>query len=325
MSLDATIWAWKIRQKQKKGGSIKPLKKLVLLSLADRASEDHCAYPSVARLVEDTEMDRKTVLKIIDELIEDGLIKDTGERKGRTKQVKVYQLLGVTGRETVPITVQLNDENEELKNTNNGTVSGVKESQQRNSTNIGTVPTNPLNSPNNSVKESQRWDTESFKESINESKNKNGWLCFNKLRLELDQADPSVIPKDIIEASWFEREKKTFELFNAGNNLCDDLMIYHFADWLLKNRHKYGNKSKPEQINLDTDFLVFASPSQIYMFANKLARHPEVISKYSTAGESYENLAGRIAAKLSDPTERQNWKSYLADVGFKPKGKGVSI
>ena len=94
MSLDATLWAWKIRQKQKKGGSLKPLKKLVLLSLCDRASEEHCAFPSVARLVEDTEIDRKTVLKIIDELIEDGLIIDTGERKGRTKQVKVYQLLG---------------------------------------------------------------------------------------------------------------------------------------------------------------------------------------------------------------------------------------
>ena len=87
MSLDATIWAWKVRQKQKKGGSLKPLKKLVLLSLSDRAGEDHCAYPSMARLVEDTEMDRKTVLKIIDELVEDGLIVDTGERKGRTKQV----------------------------------------------------------------------------------------------------------------------------------------------------------------------------------------------------------------------------------------------
>lgn len=106
MSLDATIWAWKIRQKQKKGGSLKPLKKLVLLSLADRASEDHCAFPSMSRLVEDTEMDRKTVLKIIDELIEDGLIVDTGERKGRTKQVKVYQLLGVNGRETVPMLVE---------------------------------------------------------------------------------------------------------------------------------------------------------------------------------------------------------------------------
>lgn len=324
MSLDATIWAWKVRQKQKKGGSIKPLKKLVLLSLADRASEDHCAYPSVVRLVEDTEMDRKTVLKIIDELIEDGLIVDTGERKGRTKQVKVYQLMGVNGRETVPTTVLLNDENEDLNNTSNGTICTNKESQQWNSTNNGTVPTIPLKSPNNSVKESQRWDTESFKESIKESKNKNGWLCFKKLRLELDQADPSVIPKDIIEAVWFEREKKVFELFNAGRDLCDDLMIYHFADWLLKNRHKYNQNPKSEIKDPNPDFISFASPSQMYMFANKLARHPEVISKYSTAGESYENLAGRIAAKLADPTERQSWKSYLADVGFKPKGRGAA-
>jgi pyocin large subunit-like protein len=42
----------------------------------------------MARLVEDTEMDRKTVLKIIDELIEDGLIVDTGERKGAQNRSK---------------------------------------------------------------------------------------------------------------------------------------------------------------------------------------------------------------------------------------------
>ncbi len=144
MSLDATIWAWKVRQKQKRGGSLKPLKKLVLLSLADRASEDHCAYPSMARLVEDTEMDRKTVLKIIDELIEDGLIIDTGERKGRTKQVKVYQLLGVKGRETIPTTVLLNTEDSDLNSPNSGTVPTVEQFQQRNSS-------------NNSMKESQQF------------------------------------------------------------------------------------------------------------------------------------------------------------------------
>ncbi len=27
MSLDATVWAWKTRQKQKVGGALKPLKK----------------------------------------------------------------------------------------------------------------------------------------------------------------------------------------------------------------------------------------------------------------------------------------------------------
>lgn len=312
MSLDATNWAWRAELCEKKGGCRIPYKRLVLLSLADRAGEDHCAYPSMKRLEKDTGIERKTVLKIIAELIDDGFILDTGERKGVTKQVKVYKLRGINGRETVPIAGQLNDKNPAK------TVPILEQSQKQNSSNNGT-----RNSPNNGMPNSPNNGTQNLPiESPIESKNKKGWLCFNKLRLELDQADSSVVPKDIIEASWFEREKKTFELFNAGNNLCDDLMIYHFADWLLKNRHKYGNKPKSEKINLDPDFLVFASPSQMYMFANKLARHPEVISKYSTAGESYENLAGRIAEKLAEPTERQNWKSYLAEVGFKSKSRG---
>jgi hypothetical protein len=41
MSLDASKWAWEIEMPTKKGGTLKPLKKLVLLSLADRAGEDH--------------------------------------------------------------------------------------------------------------------------------------------------------------------------------------------------------------------------------------------------------------------------------------------
>ncbi|KRI08905.1 hypothetical protein APC63_00880 [Acinetobacter baumannii] len=162
MSLDATIWAWKTRQKQKAGGALKPLKKLVLLSLADRAGETHECYPSIARLVDDTEMDRKTVLKIIDELIEDGFIIDTGKREGKTKQIKVYLLIGVKGRETVPTTVHFDTGNDDLNSTNNGTVPTTEQFQQFHQT----VPTIPLNSPNNSFKQSQRWDTESTKESI---------------------------------------------------------------------------------------------------------------------------------------------------------------
>lgn len=91
---------------ERASGSLKALKRLVLLSLADRAGEDHTCFPSINRLRDDTTLDRKTVMKIIAELIEDGLIADTGERKGVTKQVKVYRLCGVSGREnkTVPTT-----------------------------------------------------------------------------------------------------------------------------------------------------------------------------------------------------------------------------
>ncbi|MEG1235746.1 MAG: helix-turn-helix domain-containing protein, partial [Acinetobacter sp.] len=201
MSLDATIWAWKVRQKQKKGGSLKPLKKLVLLSLADRASEDHCAYPSMARLVEDTEMDRKTVLKIIEELIEDGLIVDTGERKGRTKQVKVYQLLGVKGRETIPTTVLLNTEDSDLNSPNSGTVPTTEQFQQFHER----VPTIPLNSPN--------VGTRNLSKNLSlESKNKKDWLCSKKLREEITLADDSIEPETLMTAKWVEREKRAFEI-----------------------------------------------------------------------------------------------------------------
>lgn len=187
------------------------------------------------------------------------------------------------------------------------------------------VPTIPLNSPN--------VGTRNLSKNLSlESKNKKDWLCFKKLREEIFLADDSIDFEMIVKSNWSEREKRAFEIYNADKNLCDDLMNFHFADWLINAyRTKYSNETRKREGkspagesvgNTNSDFLVFASPSQMYMFANKLARHPEVISKYSTAGESYENLAGRIAAKLSDPTERQNWKSYLADVGFKPKGKG---
>ena len=312
MSLDATNWAWRVELNEEKGGCRKPLKRLVLLSLADRAGEDHCCYPSMKRLEKDTEIERKTVLKVIAELIKDGLILDTGERKGITKQVKVYKLIGINGRETIPTTGQLKGQNPPE------TIPTMEQFQKRNSSVNGT-PNSPNNGmPNSAVIGTQNLPIESPIESIN----KKDWLCLKKLRLELDQADPTVVPKNIIEASWFEREKKAFELFNADKNLCDDLLIYHFADTLLKNRHKY-DKAQNGKFNGNTEFLVFSSPQQIYVFANKLAHLPEVISKFSSPGESYEKLASRIAAKLSDPNELQNWKSWLDEVGFKAKSKGA--
>ena len=217
MSLDATIWVWKVRQKQKKGGSLKPLKKLVLLSLADRASEDHCAYPSMARLVEDTEMDRKTVLKIIDELIEDGLIADIGEHKGKTKQVKVYQLVGVKGRERGPKMEPFKDENTDLKGTNNGTVPTTEQFQQFHER----VPTIPSKGPNVGTRNLP-------KNLPEESKNKKDWLCFKKLREEIYLADPDLDFDYLMTASWGDREKRAFEIYNADKNLCDALMNFHF-------------------------------------------------------------------------------------------------
>ncbi len=93
MSVDATRWAWKA---QVKNGS----QRVVLLSLADRAGEHHTCYPSLERLAKDTVLNIKTVQKVILELIDLGLIADTGERKGFSKRVRVLQLIGVDSRES---------------------------------------------------------------------------------------------------------------------------------------------------------------------------------------------------------------------------------
>lgn len=66
MSLDASRWAW--QQK------VTATQKLVLLSLADRANENHCCYPSTARLVNDTGLYRETIFDAIKYLEETGLI-----------------------------------------------------------------------------------------------------------------------------------------------------------------------------------------------------------------------------------------------------------
>ena len=85
MSLDATVWAWKQK--------VKSTQKLVLLSLADRAGENHDCWPSIDRLVENTGLNRKTVMKVIKEMAELGLIHSQKKAFGRSN---TYTLIGVT-------------------------------------------------------------------------------------------------------------------------------------------------------------------------------------------------------------------------------------
>ena len=69
------------------------------MAFADRAGEDHTAWPSMARLEKDTKLDIKTVKKVVSSLIENGFLLDTMERKGATGKVRVLQLVGVNCRE----------------------------------------------------------------------------------------------------------------------------------------------------------------------------------------------------------------------------------
>lgn len=135
MSRAATDWAWNLE--------LSAAPKLLMLSLADRADEMHCCYPSIQRLVKDTGMDRKTIGKWINQMMEDGLISDTGERKGRTKQIRVLQLN-----------------------------IGIEQAQKRNSPKNGTCTKNGHETiPNLDAKRSQKRDIESVNEPVNEPLN----------------------------------------------------------------------------------------------------------------------------------------------------------
>ncbi|KXZ65590.1 helix-turn-helix domain-containing protein [Acinetobacter venetianus] len=306
MSLDATVWAWKKQFTQVKGGPSPALKKLVLLSMADRADEQHCCYPSTGRLAEDCQINKKTLFKILEELISDGVIFDTGERKGRTKQVIVYRLIGVQGREqTVPTLEHLEDESLDTQGLNSETVPILEQYQHF----PERVPTFPLNSTN--------IGTRNLSKNLSvESKNKNTWLCLNKLRDELAQADPDCKPEEIIKATWFNRELSAFEKFNADKNLCDELMIYHFADSLLRNKAKYDKSQKTEKSKSSSTSPNKLSEKQIGLFAQRLSKHPEFSSRFAEPGEGYEQLAARIAVKLSDPVQAKAWEGYLKQVGL---------
>jgi hypothetical protein len=58
------------------------------------------------------------------------------------------------------------------------------------------------------------------------------------------------------------------------------------------------------------------SEKQINLFAQKLAHHPEVSSKFAEAGESHEQFAARLAMRLSNPEQHKKLAPYLKQVGF---------
>ncbi|MDO7476375.1 helix-turn-helix domain-containing protein [Acinetobacter baumannii] len=313
MSLDATIWAFKAEVKTSS-------QRLVLLALADRAGESHKCYPSIKRMVKDTVLNRKTVIKVLDELEAISLIRFTGEITGNG--VKVYQLIGVMGREENDLTSPKNG-----TSTNNGTSSNFGTgSKNGTSTNNGTAT-----SPKNGTETSPNIGTQNLSGNLSdESKNKKTWLSLKKLREEILLATDQETYEQIKNATWFDRELRAFELYNAEKNLCDELMHYHFADWLINACGKYQAREQARNQNNTTTVRVSQGESyqlsdkQVHIFAQKLSQHPEFASQFAAAGESYDQLAARIAVKLSDPTQAKQWEPYLKQVGFKGTLQGAA-
>ena len=113
MSSEALAWAFKV--------NVKPSAvKFTLIALCECANyKTGKIFPSIEHLAEITGQDRKTIIANVAKLEAMGLIRDTGERGGRTKQIKVYE--AAVG--TVPKTEQLQKRN--------SSVSPSKQSQKR--------------------------------------------------------------------------------------------------------------------------------------------------------------------------------------------------
>lgn len=94
MSVSATVWAWGVE-------GISGTQKLVLLSLADRAGENHECWPSMSRLVSNTGLTKNTIRKAIADMCAAGLIKKE-ERHNGGRQTSNNYTLQVRGCEITP-------------------------------------------------------------------------------------------------------------------------------------------------------------------------------------------------------------------------------
>lgn len=92
MSLDASQWAWKVQ-------GISATQKLILLSLADRANEQHECWPSMVRLQRDTCISNKQTIRNAIIAMEEMGILVTMRTDGQSNR---YRLLGVENRDGTP-------------------------------------------------------------------------------------------------------------------------------------------------------------------------------------------------------------------------------
>lgn len=147
MSLDAMRWA----KKAKTGRSSA---KSVLTWMADMCGADFTTYPSIAALAEATELDKKTVQASLQHLVEIGLIQDTGERRGRTRQIPVYRLVGIEESIEDSERTQKREHYQKWDRLNKPKNGTVKPNEPENGClqNNQTIPFFPSNDPKNGIR-----------------------------------------------------------------------------------------------------------------------------------------------------------------------------
>lgn len=174
-------------------------KKLVLLVMANFCNVFGEAYPSYAYLEQVTELNRKTIIAAIQQLVADGLLRDTGRRMGSTGQVIVYEL---TEFKNSPVFGTLRN--------------AVKQSQKERVTVPKTGHGN-LRKPNkekNTKKDAQGFFTESgsgiMVHALPEWLPRESWQAWNRHRLELR--------KPMTETAAVRTMAKLEKFYNEGHD-----------------------------------------------------------------------------------------------------------
>ncbi|WP_180110428.1 helix-turn-helix domain-containing protein [Acinetobacter sp. YH12098] len=235
MSIDATRWAWAVSVNNSS-------QRLVLLSLADRAGEDHTAWPSIDRLAKDTVLDKKTVQKVILELINLGLVEDTGERTGPTRRVRVLKLNGVKGRE---------DHTQNLDDANTPKNGNIKQSQKRNdSKNVNDPENGALNNPKNGMLNDPKNGVQNLSGnlSINLSCEHDWMPDLQSLEIKLKIAGHEKNTALILGLPSFEFELSAFNSHFDGQVMSDAKKLHKFTAWIIDKFERY-KKVNPHYVN----------------------------------------------------------------------------
>lgn len=236
MSIDALKWAWTAPVDSAS-------ERLVLLSLADRAGEEHTAWPSIARLENDTKLNRKTVQKVIADLIEKGLVADTGERKGPTRSVRVLKLLGVNDIRSCPKNGHASNDDPSVPK--NGTATNPNIGYAQNSS-----------SPKNGMASDPKIGIQNLPlnpKIKNKKNNTDGFLTADEARAiwipSLEHVNTLLTEKQQPAANQAEIDSLIvdFNRNNYGKDHSQNQMYLHFRIWIINARAAAGKaKSTPQ-------------------------------------------------------------------------------
>ncbi|QXM18607.1 hypothetical protein Phab24_id162 [Acinetobacter phage Phab24] len=191
-------------------GKNRAIKKLIMLNLADRAGDDGLCFPSVAKIAEDTLLDRRTIMTAITSMIDDGLLEDTKMRKGQTKQVRVLRIL-----------IDVEDDNK--------TLSDHRSKKKDDSCMVvpHTSKTKPYHAKNTLKSNVSSGVSESMKKSFEEQ----GKPRDNVVKSGVPESLKHLLKrkKDVVEESKVEQHQEDledYELTQSEYDECDAAMLH---------------------------------------------------------------------------------------------------